>query len=284
MNTPWLGAGLSYRHRLEPSFQEIPDELQPVVLEVFPDHFFQHPERLEALAEDYTLVFHEIGLSPGTAPSSEAEEWEEVRLRQLETLMERVRPAMLTEHLALTRSPEGMDIGHLAPLWYNAESLKSVAEKVERWRERLQVDIALENIAAPFWLPGSDWSEAEFFHRLVDKTGCGMLLDLTNHLYNARNTGVDLIASLLEYPLSSAQIVHLAGGFQEAGWWVDSHSSPVEDECFALLNVLFPHAQRSLQTVVVERDDELPDAVVLCQETSRAAARWTTLLETHSAS
>lgn len=35
----------------------------------------------------------------------------------------------------------------------------------------LRVPVALENIAAPFAVPGANMGEAEFLHRLVEATG-----------------------------------------------------------------------------------------------------------------
>ena len=63
--------------------------------------------------------------------------------------------------------------------------------------------IALENIAAPFSVPGNELTEAEFLSALVDRTGCGVLLDLTNLLYNARNEGRDPCELVSEYPLEA---------------------------------------------------------------------------------
>src|SRR5262249_37140067 len=157
------------------------------------------------------LVFHEVGLSLGTADGS-AVGAARALLAQLRGLVDLARPRLFSDHLALTRSPEGVDLGHLAPLWYTRESLRIVIEHVRACQDVLGVPIALENIAAPFVLPHAEMSEPEFFAALVEATGCGMLLDLTNLLLTARNFGFDPRKRMLEYPLSSVVAVHLAGG------------------------------------------------------------------------
>jgi len=133
--------------------------------------------------------------------------------------------------------------------------------------------VALENIAAPFVIPGG-MPEAEFLARLVERTGCGLLLDLTNLLLSARNEGADARRRLQEYPLHAVRQVHLAGGFRDRrGVWVDSHSEPVEDESYALLADLRLGAT-GLVAIVIERDDKLPELAQLMLDVERARRVW----------
>jgi uncharacterized protein (UPF0276 family) len=137
----------------------------------------------------------------------------------------------------------------------------------------LGVPVALENIAAPFEIPGG-MPEAEFFTRLVERTGCGVLLDLTNLLGNAYNHGFDARERLRDYPLAAVQQVHLAGGFVDHDrQWVDSHSEPVEPAAYALLAELAA-ARPALRTIVIERDDKLGALAELVGEADRAQAIW----------
>ncbi len=263
----WLGAGIGYRkvHR---------DALLagggPRVLEVMPDHFFADPSAIEPLAERYPIVVHDVGLSIATAGHDELRRTRVARIKQLAAL---ARPVLVSDHLALTRSPSGIDVGHLAPIWRSEAQLAIVIDGVRALQDVLGLPIALENIAAPLELPGG-MPEPEFFARLVDATGCGMLLDLTNLLFNARNQSFDVRARLREYPLEAVQQVHLAGGFVDAsGVWIDSHSEPVESESYALLGEL-GRARTSVRTIVVERDDHLGDLAELTREADQAQRIW----------
>ena len=133
--------------------------------------------------------------------------------------------------------------------------------------------MALENITAPFRIGEADHDEASFFTELVARTGCGLLLDVTNLLTNARNFGFDPWARLQSYPLEHVWSVHLAGGHVDAtGWWVDSHSHPVEGASFELLDALSERAP--LRTIIVERDERLPPLAELVAECQRAEALW----------
>lgn len=263
----FVGAGISYR---KPYRRELLAEdglSKPAVLEVVPSHFFAEPDLLAPLAERYPLVFHEVGCSIGTAEPVDTE-----LLRRIKALFAYGKPLFFTEHLALTTSPAGIDLGHLAPIWYTRSALDSLSERVLRWQEVLGVEVALETITVPFVVPEADFTECEFFHELVTQTGCGLLLDVTNQVINGHNLGFDPEAVLAGYPLHAVMQVHLAGGQRGPDRWVDSHDAPVDAESFAVLKML--RGRAPLRTIIVERDDNLLPLADLMGEVSRAGAVW----------
>lgn len=268
--TEWLGAGIGYRGVHRDALLDASGAAKPAMLEIIPDHFFPHPEALAPIAERYPVVMHDVGQSVGTVfdrgdPTAE-------RLARIRELCQLTKPRLFSDHVALTRGPDGTDLGHLAPLWYTHDAAARVIDRVHALQETLGVPVALENITAPFVIPEADFDEPTFFHRVVEATGCGVLLDLTNLLINGRNFGFDPLTRMRDYPLHAVAQVHLAGGFETHGWWVDGHSHRVEDESFELLAALRGHAP--LCCVVVERDDHLPPLDVLVAEAARAGEVW----------
>ena len=266
----FVGAGIGYRraHHAELMAQDGQGEY-PDLLELIPAHFIGNPEAAAHLAERYPLVLHEVGLSIGTSRDGALSR---DLLRRIRELARITRPLLFSDHLAMTRSPSGVDLGHLAPIWYTEEMLAHVSDRVREWQDCLGMPVALENIAAPFVIPEADMTEGEFFTRLVDATGCAMLLDVTNMLANGRNFGFEPAGRLFDYPLSAVRQVHLAGGVVVDGFFVDSHSEPVESASFALLEKLRGHAP--LVAIVVERDEKLPALHDLMLEVKRATAVW----------
>ncbi len=270
MTDTFLGAGIGYRRVHRDALLGVGP--RPDVLEVMPEHFFAAPSDIDALAVAYPLVFHAVGLSIATAGHDDT--IARARLARVAELVRRARPALCSDHLALTVSPRGIDLGHLAPVPYTEDVLAVVSGRMSRWQDVLGVPIALENIARPFTFGAAEMPESEFFTRLVDATGCGMLLDLTNLLYNARNFDLDARAELLHYPMHAVAAVHLAGGMRSAtdGFWVDSHSSVVEDDSLALLAALRGRAWP--RVLIVERDEHVPSLLALTAEAQRVAAVW----------
>jgi len=174
--------------------------------------------------------------------------------------------------LTITRSPSGVDVGHLCPVLPNRATLALVLDRVRAWHDLLELPIALENIAHPFELK-ADLSEAELFSELVARTGCGMLLDLTNLVLDAKNFGFDPVARLEQYPLEAVWQVHLAGGVRVDGFWVDSHGAPVGRTELDLLARLRRRA-RGLRAIIVERDHNLPSLSELLAEAGEAERIW----------
>jgi uncharacterized protein (UPF0276 family) len=270
MNGHFLGAGVGYRRAHRAAL--LGPEPGPDVLEVMPEHFYAHPDELDALAERYPLVFHCVGLSIGTAVDDlRGDQVTCAQLDRLRGLIRQARPLFLSDHLAFTRSPNGTDLGHLCPLPCNEESFALVAERISVWQDELEVPIALENIAHPFVWPGDTMSEATFFQRLVDETGCGLHLDVTNLLYDARNFGREPQSLLMDHPLESAWALHLAGGVHSSRdrFWNDTHDHPIDDEVFGLLPAL--RGVAPLRAAIVERDRRLPPLAELLAEARRAA-------------
>ena len=270
----FLGGGVGYRHRLRAQLLDDGPGPRPAVLEVMPDHFFSAPAAVEPLADRYPIVLHDVGLSLGTLPDAATAALEERRLERVLEVVRRARPRLLSDHLALTRSPAGVDLGHLLPLRYTRAMLDHLAGRVDRLQHRAGMPVLLENIAAPFVLCG-DYDEADFLGRLAARTGCGVLLDLSNLVVNARNGEFAAGRRLLDYPLSAVMQVHLAGARTDPTdprRLIDSHDGPVAEDSFALLPVL--RGRAPLRAIIVERDDRLPPLAELCAEAARAAALY----------
>lgn len=260
---PFLGAGVSFRgawrwevvrHRGELGAVEcIPDDVAgPAGL-----------RDLVLLRDAVPVLLHGIGLSLGSAEGLDPR-----RVRHVTRVAEAVEPPWFSEHIAFTRAG-GVEIGHLAPLPFTREAVATVAANVAGLRRALPgLPLLLENIAYPFALPGAEMSEADFVRAILEETDAGLLLDLENVHANARNHGYDPLAYLESLPLERVVEVHLAGGVERDGAYVDSHTRPVPEASWSLLEWLAPRAP--IRAVVIERDDNLPPFVELLAEVRRA--------------
>jgi uncharacterized protein (UPF0276 family) len=238
--------------------------------EVLPDHFFDDPAAIEPLARHARLAFHDVGLSLGT--EGPLDSIAKLRLERIRELASAARPLLFSDHLAATRSPSGLDIGHLFPICFTADTLARIADKVAFVREHLQLPVALENLAAPFVLPGSTMDEADFCWALFERAGTGLVLDLTNLLYNCRNRGLEPFAELARYPLQAVWQVHLSGGSRDRdGFWHDTHSSPVESDSYRMLEWLVERVDPPI--IIIERDQALPPLSSLIGEAQEAERR-----------
>lgn len=260
---PFFGAGISFRPRWRWDVVRHRDELGAV--EHIPEDV-AGPAGLRDLLlmrDAVPVLLHGIGLSLGSAEGLDPD-----RLAHVARVVEAVQPPWFSEHIAFTRAG-GVEIGHLAPLPFTREAVAAVARNVAALERAIPgVPVLLENIAYPFELPGSEMPEAEFVRAVLEESDALLLLDLENVHANSRNHGYDPIEYLESLPLERAVEVHLAGGVLVDGEYADTHTRPVPEESWKLLEWLAPRA--NLKAVIIERDDDLPPFAELLDEVRRA--------------
>jgi uncharacterized protein len=263
---PALGVGLGFR---EPFLAELFRRRDGVdFLEVTADHYFGAPEEkraeLDLLADHFPIIPHGLDLSLGGA-----EGIDEDYLDAMADLVARLDPPWWSEHIAYTRAG-GVPIGHLAPLPWTREAVEVVARNVERVRGRIPTPLILENITAPVIVPGAEMDEAEFVAAVLERTGCGLLCDVTNLYTNAVNHGLDLDRVLDRWPWDRVVQLHFAGGHWHDGSLVDSHGHPTPPEVWRVLDEAVMRAP--VRGIILERDENLPPLAELLDELDRARA------------
>src|SRR5438128_8649103 len=149
---------------------------------------------LERLCADYPLSVHGVGLSLGSAEGLDA-----AHLERLARLVERVEPALVSEHLSWSITG-GAYLNHLLPLPYTEEALAIVTAHVARVQERLRRRILVENPSGYLRFHHSTLAEAEFLAALGQRTGCGLLCDVNNIHVTCANLGGDPDAYLGALP------------------------------------------------------------------------------------
>src|SRR5262245_66255867 len=91
--------------------------------EVHPENYLGGGPAVRALAaicQDYPVSFHAVGLSVGSADGVDRH-----HLGRLKSLVERLEPALVSEHLAWSQIG-GVYLNHLLPLPYTEESVAGV--------------------------------------------------------------------------------------------------------------------------------------------------------------
>lgn len=228
--------------------------------------------QLERLRRDHRLSVHGVGLSIGGIQPIDREHLARVKL-----VIDRFQPELFSEHLAWS-SHAGRYFGDLLPLPYTLDTLDRVASHILEVQDALQRRILLENPATYVRFEGWSFSEPEFIARLVARTGCGLLLDVSNVFVCACNHGFEAEAYIDAFPLSSVEEIHLAG-FAEATdagepLLIDSHDSQVSERVWALYERVI--AKRGPVRTMIEWDNNVPAWDVLLSEASRAHSHLTT--------
>ncbi|MBD2775315.1 DUF692 domain-containing protein [Iningainema sp. BLCCT55] len=264
MSLPILGVGLGFREPLKSNLflQQQQVDFLEIVVEHYLDASKQKEQELELLAAHFPIIPHAINLSLGSAEGLDTD-----YLRKLAALIKRLNPPWWSEHICFTKAG-GVDIGHLSPLPYTKEAIEVLCRNIAEVRRWIDVPLILENIAYLVTLPGAEMTEAQFLTAVVERSNCGLLLDVTNLYTNAVNHGYDVGAFLAELPSDRVVQLHFVGGHWHDNVLIDSHSQSTPQEVWKLMDEVV--ARFPVKGIVLERDENLPPFTELTAELQQA--------------
>jgi uncharacterized protein (UPF0276 family) len=217
---------------------------------------------LDQIRRDYPVSLHGVGLSLGSANGLDAR-----HLKRLATLVGRVEPALVSEHLSWSITG-GVYLNHLLPMPYTEESLELVCRHIDQVQVALGRQILVENPSSYLRFRHSPIPEPEFLAELARRTGCGLLCDVNNIYVSAHNLGFDAVTYVAALPRESVHEIHVAGhACNDADGLtilIDDHGSRVSPEVWKL----YAHALAHLGPVatLVEWDTSIPALDVLLAE------------------
>ena len=238
--------------------------------EVHPENYFSDggPRLawLEAIRARHPVALHGVSLSLASAAPPEA-----AHLARLAALVQRVEPALVSEHLAWS-AWRGTYLPDLLPFARTHSALQCIAANIACTQDALRRPIALENPAHYLHIDGHDWSETDFLAELVQRTGCTLLLDVNNVHVSANNLGFCAHAYLDAFPVHAVAEIHLAGHHADPAHGnallIDSHDAPVAPAVWALYNQVI--ARTGPVPSLIERDGNLPPFNELLRERAQA--------------
>lgn len=244
-------------------------EDQPALgfLEVHSENFFHaggaSMRVLERARKDYPISLHGVGLSIASGDALSV-----AHLEQLANLVERVEPALVSEHLCWG-AMAGVHFNDLLPFAYTRDALDLVADRVDLVQSRLGRRILLENLSAYVQFRDSEMSEADFLAALVARCDCGLLLDVNNLYVNACNFDSDPHVELGKLPGAAIGEIHLAGHTQTEHGLIDTHGSRVAEPVWALYRETI--RRFGPRPTLIEWDTDIPALDVLLDEAACAA-------------
>ena len=262
------GIGLRAPHHRE--FLEQRPEIPWV--EVHSENFFadggRQIEVIDAVRCNYGISLHGVGLSIGsTDPLSS------LHLQNLKRLVDRVQPALVSEHLSWS-SVDGVFTNDLLPMPHTSEALTHFSARVSEVQDFLQRQILIENVSSYLRFPEDTMTEWQFLTELAQHSGCGILLDVNNVYVSAINHSFDADAYIAAIPVALVQEIHLAGhtavSDEDGTLLIDTHNAPVAEPVWDLYRRTI--ARTGPLPTLIEWDSQLPALDRLIAEAQRADA------------
>ena len=221
---------------------------------------------LERLRGHYPLSLHGVGLSLGSTDPLDRR-----HLQQLKTLIARVEPGLVSDHLSWS-SVGGTYLNDLLPLPYTEESLALFGARVCAAQDFLGRELLIENPSSYLQYRHSTIPEAEFLSALVRASGCGLLLDVNNIYVSATNHGFDALQYLHAIPAAAVKEIHLAGfsvnRYEDGEILIDTHGARVAAPVWALFRAALRRFGRI--PTLIEWDSDIPELAVLLDEMRQA--------------
>lgn len=235
---PALGVGAVYSAALEPLLQAHGELFD--VLEIEPQTVWTltgdeaEPYRVAEELWDHlcSLPGHKLVHSIG-APVGGTVRPSPAHLELLRESVERFEAPWASEHLAFNATPE-FETGFFLPPRQTTRGVANSVAAVRDLRESLGVPIAIETPVNYLRLRDDEMPDGEFVAAVAEGADCGVLLDLHNiwaNELNGRHSVSDYLSCL---PLDRVWEIHLAGGFEMDGFWLDAHSGAVPEPLFEL--------------------------------------------------
>ena len=215
--------------------------------EVMIDNFLHlSPDSLNSAFPGTPLSFH---IMNSQFILRDAEELKSLAAR-LKTFIRELRPTYVSDHLAIF-SEGGRRLPFPQEIDYRRDSA-AVLDRVKLWQDLVGTPILFENY--PSILDGGR-AQPEFLDALVQETGAGLLLDLSNAVVAERNCGLPLAAWT---PLIQRAERFHAAGYREADTHPpivqDSHDCELSPETLAFLRRSKPLLSGRECSLVIERD------------------------------
>lgn len=218
---------------------------------------------LTRIREHYPLSVHGVALSIGGEDPLDLS-----HLNAIRRLLDRYQPESFSEHLAWS-SHNDVFLNDLLPLPYTSKTLQQVCDHIDQTQHHLKRRMLLENPATYVEFIESSMSEAEFIDEVVNRTGCGLLLDINNVYVSSINHGRDPHTYIKALPLNQVGEIHLAGYHTQADsngalLLIDHHGAPISNAVWELYD--FTLRLTGKVATLIERDNNVPTLHMLATE------------------
>jgi uncharacterized protein (UPF0276 family) len=252
---PELGVGIVYFSGIESLLETHPGAVD--VLEIEPQTtWLERPDRpgeivVRPEVDEYlaALPCHKLVHSVGT-PVGGSVPGIETQLPLLHECVKTMRAPWASEHLAFNLTPDFFT-GFFLPPRQTEAGLQVYEAAIRKLAAAVEVPFAFETGVNYLQPRADEIPDGEFVAELAQRADSGILLDLHNIYCNQLNGRQSIEKFLQQIPLDRVWEMHVAGGFEMEGYWLDAHSGTMPDAMVAMAREIVPHLP-NLKAIVFE--------------------------------
>jgi uncharacterized protein len=167
-----------------------------------------------------------------------------------------------SEHLSFNRvhiDGRAVDAGFLLPPAQTEAGVEAAVDHVKTYQRCGARLFAIETGVNYLRPRAGEIPDGRFVATIAERADCAILLDLHNLISNQRNGRQSVEDVLGELPLERVLEIHIAGGFELDGYYLDAHVGGPDLELLAMLEAVLPRLS-SLSAVVFE---VVPESLIM---------------------
>ena len=252
---PALGVGITYSSSIEPLLESRPAlvdvvEVEPQTVWLKTSNPAQPYRVLDKVLEHLNALpgrklVHSVGTPVGGTVRPDSNQFAPLR-----RTIEHLRAHWASDHLSFNQTPE-FSTGFFLPPRQTLDGIATVITAIRDLQNAISVPIAVET-GVNYLRPRNDeLPDGLFVAQVVDQADCGLLLDLHNVFANGLNGRQPVDEYLAQLPLHRVWEMHLAGGMELDGFWLDAHSGAIPDQLFEVAKQVVP-ALPNLKAIIFE--------------------------------
>jgi uncharacterized protein (UPF0276 family) len=238
---PELGVGITYFSGIENLLISSPGlidvlELEPQTFWIKKNKSFYVPSDVISFIENLPgkKLVHSVGLPIGGNLSLDKEQ-----LKLLKQTIDYFHSPWVSEHMGFNATHE-FQTGFFLPQRQTDEGIQVAVKNIKTLQQSLGVPIAIETGVNYLRKRNDELPDGVFVRHIIEEAGCGLLLDLHNIFTNEWNGRQKIDEFLSQIPLERVWEVHLAGGIEMDGYWLDAHSGAMPHALLSIAKETLP--------------------------------------------
>jgi len=241
---PALGVGITWSSAIEPVLDQHPElfdvvEFEPQTTWIKTRHDSEPYGVSDSLLEHIAQLpgrklVHSIGVPVGGTLRPARDQ-----LALLRHTIQNLNSPWVSEHLSFNATHQ-FCTGFFLPPRQTQEGVETVATSIRDLQNALPVPIAVETGVNYLRQRFDEMPDGVFVAVVVESADCGILLDLHNAFANAVNGRQSVEDFLFQLPLDRVWEIHIAGGFELEGFWLDAHSGAIPDPLLEIAKRVIP--------------------------------------------
>ena len=260
MDSNNLGIGVTYSPQIESILKSNASIVN--VLEIEPQMIRNHDNinNLDTYSLDtqlfdriksynYSFILHSVAIPIGGTIKPEKQQ-----LAIIKKMAENLDAPWISEHLTLINSRKKIVsvkllffyllVKHTLVLGTAVQSIKEMQREVGR-------PVAIENTVNYLKPRDDELLDGEFVSKVITNSNCGLVLDLHNLWTNEINGRQSIMEFINQIPLKEVWEIHLAGGTEDSGYWLDSHSGEIPLQLLEITKKIIPRLE-NLRAIIYE--------------------------------